>query len=123
MCAIRSVSRPLVLAVVCLLVGATVAEANPPFRRRAAPPVVYYPSTPIYSPGVRLAPSVYLYPQVSSAPSYYSPVYPYSMTYPYALPTYGGSYYGTWGGTSYYPTYPYYGGYSNYGYSYRFRIR
>lgn len=108
-----SALRPLVLAVACLLLAASVADANPPFRRRV-PPVVYYPTTPIYSPGVRLAPSVYVYPQVSSAPSY-------SYTYPYGTPYYGGSYYyGSW--PTYYPTYPSYV-YPPSGFYYWYRIR
>jgi hypothetical protein len=118
---IRPVIRQLVLAVTCLLTGATVAEASP---RRGAPPAVFYPPLPSYYSGGRVGSGVYVYPQVTTTPRYY-PVYPYYPAYPYGSPYYGGSYsYGSWGGTSYYPAYPYYGGsYSNYGFYFRFRIR
>ena len=109
---------PLVLAVVCLLAAASAADAQ----------VVLYPPAPSYSAGVRLGPAVRVYPQVSTIPSYYSayPSYYYNPPlYPayYGSPYYGGSFsYSTWGGAASYPMYPY-GGYYNYGYSFRFRFR
>lgn len=78
---ISSVLRPLVLAVVCLLLATRVAEANP--RQRLVPPtVVYSTPAPVYTPGVRVAPSVYVYPQVITTPRYYAVCPSYSFGYP-----------------------------------------
>jgi hypothetical protein len=80
-------TRTLILALVLLLTGAaTWAEA--------APPHVYYPTTPRYYSGGRITPGVYVYPQVRTTPLYPARPY-YGLAYPWG-----------WGG-SYYPV-PYY---------------
>lgn len=106
---------PRLLSLVAALLIATASPA-------AAQPVVpLYPPAPVYSPGVRVSPGVYVYPQMTTTPRYYA--YPYYPTVPTVPPYYGGSYsFSAWGGTSYYPAYPY-GGYSTSGYYFRFRFR
>jgi hypothetical protein len=101
---------PLIVATVCLLTSANVADAQPYRLYPTAPPSYY-------QPGRMISPGVVIYPQVVTTPRYY--YYPTFPTYQYSYSTY---YY-----TPYYTPYPsrvWYGGtYSPYGTYFWYRIR